>query len=315
MRVIFCSSGSFAVPALRAIASSSHELVGILTQPARPAGRGGRLRATPVFQAAAEMGQPAVECTDINAPEGVKLVASFQPDVIVVADFGQLIRKAVRKLPAKGAINLHGSLLPQLRGAAPVNWAIILGHKTTGVTTIDLAAKMDAGDIFLQAPTDIHPNETAEELRARLAELGAPLVVQTLDLLAAGRAECHPQDESAATFAPPLTKADGRLDWSAQAETIRNRIHGTWPWPGGQSVFARKDGRQQPVILARAQVAEGPARTPAGQIDAEGTVATGSGRLRILEIQPAGGRVMTWRDFVNGYRAAEGDRFLSAAKT
>lgn len=299
---------------LRAIAVSSHELVGIVTQPARPAGRGGRLRSTPVFQAAAEIGQAAIECPDVNAPGGVELVASFRPDVLAVADFGQLIHKAVRKLPAKGAINLHGSLLPQLRGAAPVNWAILRGLETTGVTTIDLAAKMDAGDIYLQAATDIRPDETAEELKARLAELGAPLVIRTLDLLAAGQAERRPQDEGGVTFAPPLTKADGQLDWSAQAETIRNQIHGTWPWPGGQSLFVRKDGRQQPVILARAQVAPGQARGPAGQIDADGAVAAGSGRLKILEIQPAGGRVMTWRDFVNGYRAAEGDRFISSAQ-
>jgi methionyl-tRNA formyltransferase len=315
MRVVFCGSGSFAVPSLRAIAASSHELAGIITQPARPAGRGDHLRPTPVFQAAAEMGQSALECADINAPDGVQRVASFHPDVLVVADFGQLIHQAVRKLPPNGAFNLHGSLLPQLRGAAPVNWAIILGLKTTGVTTIDLAAKMDAGDIYLQASTDIRPDETAKELRGRLAELGAPLVAQTLDSLATGRAEHHPQDESGATFAPPLSKADGQLDWSADTETIRNRIHGTWPWPGGQSVFVRKDGRQHPVTLARAQVAEGSSRSPAGQIEADGAVATGSGRLRILEIQPAGKRVMTWRDFVNGYRAAEGDRFLSAAKT
>jgi len=313
MRVVFCGSGGFAIPSLRAIVASSHELVGIVTQPARPAGRGGHLRPTPVFQAAAEMGRAAVECANINVAEGVELVAGLQPDVIAVADFGQLIRKAVRDLPPAGSFNLHGSLLPQLRGAAPVNWAIILGQKVTGVTTFALVAKMDAGDIYLQAATDIQPAETAEELRVRLAELGAPLVVRTLDLLAAGGAKPRPQQESQATFARPLTKADGRINWSADAATIRNRVHGTWPWPAARSLFRRKGGREQAVTLVRAEVAEGHVSTPAGMVDGKGAVSTGGGRLRILEIQPAGGRVMTWRDFVNGYRVAEGDRFLSIA--
>lgn len=313
MRVVFCGSGSFAVPSLRAICTSPHELAGVITQPARPAGRGGRLRPTPVFQAAAELGQAAVECPDINAPAGVELVAKLAPDVIAVADFGQLIRKAVRKLPPTGSFNLHGSLLPALRGAAPVNWAILRGHKATGVTTFALAAKMDAGDIYLQAATEVDPQETAEELRARLAALGATLMIRTLDLLAARRAEAHPQDESQVTLAPPLTKADGRLDWSADAATVRNHIHGTWPWPGAHSDLVRTDGRRQSVILARARPAEGPARGQPGEIDADGAVATGAGRLSILEIQPAGGRVMTWRDFVNGYRPVAGDRFESAA--
>jgi methionyl-tRNA formyltransferase len=309
MRVVFCGSGSFAVPSVRAILKSSHELVGVITQPARPAGRGGRLRSTAVCQAAAELGCKAVECPDINAPAGVERVAGFRPDVIAVADFGQIIRTAVRKLPAAGAFNLHGSLLPALRGAAPVNWAILRGLAVTGVTTIVLAAKMDAGDIYLQASTEIDPQETAGELRARLAELGAPLTVRTLDLLAAGRTEAHAQDESQVTLAPMLTKADGRIDWSADAATIRNRIHGTWPWPGARSTLVRTDGRRQDVLLARARVADGPARGPAGQIDADGAVATGAGRLGILEVQPVGRRLMGWRDFVNGYRPAPGDRF------
>ena len=313
MRVVFCGSGRFAVPSLRAIAASSHEVVGIITQPARPAGRGKHARPTPVFQAAAEMGQAALECPDINAPAALEQVRAMRPDVIAVADFGQLVRKAVRTLPSAGALNLHGSLLPALRGAAPVNWAIIRGLPQTGVTTFALVAKMDAGDIHLQAPTDIGPEETAQELRARLAELGAPLVVQTLDLLAAGDARPHPQDDSQATLAPVLTKADGKLDWTAEARTIRNLIHGTWPWPGGQSVFVHKNGRQYPVILARAKVLKGAAHGEPGVLDAEGAVATGEGRLGILEIQPAGRRLMTWLDFVNGYRAAEGDRFVSTA--
>ena len=314
MKVVFCGSGSFAVPSLKALLASAHEVVGIITQPARPAGRGGHLRPTPVTQAAEQAGRQAIQCPDINSLEGVETVAGLGGEVIAVADFGQLIRRPVRKLPPAGAFNLHASLLPELRGAAPINWAIIRGYKTTGVTSFRLVAQMDAGDIYLQQAAPIDPAETAEELRSRLAEIGAAVMVQTVDLLVGGQARPRKQDESKATLAPLLSKSDGLLDWSADAETIRNRVHGTWPWPGARTCLRRGDGREVDVLLARALVADGPARGPAGQIDGEGAVATGSGRLRILEIQPAGKRVMTWRDFVNGYRAKEGEAFISVGR-
>ncbi len=311
MRVVFCGSGSFAVPSLRALLASAHELAGVITQPARPAGRGGRLRPTPIAQAAAAAGVEAIQCPDINSAEGVETVTALAPEIIAVADFGQLIRRPVRQLPPAGAFNLHASLLPALRGAAPINWAIIRGCKTTGVTTFRLVAKMDAGRMYLQEPAPIEPHETAEELRARLAEIGAALTVKTVDLLARGEVRGEKQDESKVTLAPLLTKADGLLDFSADAETIRNRIHGTWPWPGGRARLRRAGGREVDVIIARARVADGLADGPPGQIDARGAVATGDGRLEIVEIQPVGKRVMAWRDFVNGYRAGQGDEFLS----
>ena len=184
----------------------------------------------------------AVQCEDINAHAGIEQVASFHPDVIVVADFGQLLRKAVRKLPTEGAINLHGSLLPALRGAAPVNWAILLGRKETGVTTIRLGGQDGR---WRHLPPGFHPDRPARDSPGASRSPRPDrrtLVVQTLDLLAAGRAEPHPQDESQVTLAPPLSKADGRVDWSADAQSVRNRIHGTWPWPGARSVLVREDG-------------------------------------------------------------------------
>jgi methionyl-tRNA formyltransferase len=311
MRVIFCGSGAFAVPTLRSMLAAGHEVVRIVTQPPRPAGRGGHLRPTPLAQAAGALGRRAVECPDINAPQAVADLIAAKADVICVADFGQFLRKAVRRAARLGAFNLHGSLLPELRGAAPVNWAIIRGYNRTGVTTFGLVDRMDAGPIYLQAGTDIRPDETAEELRDRLAEIGAELACRTLDLLSSGQAPGRPQDESLASLAPRLQKPDGWIDWNADAVTVRNLIHGAWPWPGGQAVFKRGDGREVPVVFARAAVAEGLAHGGGGEVDKEGFIATGRGRLAAIRIQPAGKRLMSWRDFVNGYRAMKGDRFVS----
>jgi methionyl-tRNA formyltransferase len=312
MRVIFCGSGAFAVPAFRAIRAAGHDVVRTVTQPPRPAGRGGHLRPTPIAQAAAALGHDVIESPDINAPQTVADLSAAKADVICVADFGQFVRKAARRSTALGAFNLHGSLLPELRGAAPVNWAIIRGYNKTGVTTFSLVDRMDAGPIYWQADTDVRPDETAEELRDRLAGIGAELICRTLELLSsAGPKTGRPQDDSLATLAPRMQKSDGWIDWNADAVTVRNRIHGTWPWPGGQAVFAGKAGREVPVVFARSAVAEGPARGVPGEVDGEGFIATGAGRLAVVELQPAGKRLMGWRDFVNGYRVMEGDRFMS----
>jgi len=193
-----------------------------------------------------------------------------------------------------------------------VNWAIIRGYSRTGVTTFSLVDRMDAGPIYFQEQTDISPGETAQELRRRLAELGAPLVCRTLDILDGGQTQGRPQDESKATSAPRLKKTDGLIDFSAEAEQVRNLIHGTWPWPGGQAIFHSRDGRSVRVAISQTAVEPATAGMAPGTLDDELLVATGRGRLRIEQIQPAGRRLMTWHDFVNGYRAQEGDMFLSA---
>ena len=310
MRVLFCGSGTFAVPVLQAILATDHEVANIVTQPPRPAGRGGKLRPTPVAEFAAASGLAAEPCENVNAPQAAERVAQLAPDVICVVDFGQFISQRVCGLAAYGAFNLHGSLLPELRGAAPVNWAIIRGYRRTGVTTFSLVDRMDAGDVYLREALEIDPRETAEELRARLAELGAETVCRTLGMLAAGWASGEPQDEACATYAPRLTKADGRLDFSATAETVRSLIHGCWPWPGGQAVFRKAGGKDTPVILARASVTPGPAGEP-GVLDEQLHVVTGDGRLAIEQIKPAGKRLMAWKDFVNGYRVSPGDRLAA----
>ena len=312
MRVVFCGSGDFAVPAFRAICGrdGSRELVGVLTQPPRPAGRGGKLRATPIAIAAEELSVDVTPCENINSGDIIAMLKALRPDVIAVADFGQIVRSGARGCAALDTINLHGSLLPALRGAAPVNWAIIRGEAITGVTTFSLVDEVDAGAVIAQTQTDIDPAETAEELKSRLAEMGAELMCHTLDLLAGGRAERTEQDHSQATLAPMMKKSDGVIDWSASAESVNHLIRGTWPWPGGQAVLKRSDGKEYAVVIARAEALAGPVADAPGVVDDELCVATGRGRVRILELKPAGKRLMAFGDFANGYRVAAGDSFL-----
>jgi len=314
MRIVFFGSGGFAVPSLSAILAAGHDVPCVVTQPPRPAGRGQKLRRTPVAAAAGDAGLDVFECPDVNAEAAMGRIRALGGDVICVADFGQLIRRQVRQAAAVDAFNLHGSLLPQLRGASPVNWAIIRGHRQTGVTTFSLVDKMDAGGIYLQQETPIQPNETASELRGRLAQIGAAVVCRTLDLLAAGTIKTRPQDESLASSAPRLKKTDGLIDWAADAVAIRNLIHGTWGWPGARTLLRRRDGREVMVVLARASAEAGPPAGRPGRVNKQLFVEAGTGLVQIVEIKPAGKRLMSWRDFVNGYRVAAGDSFVSIVR-
>lgn len=310
MRIVFCGSGQFAVPSLRAVIQSGHQVSLVVTQPPRPSGRGVLVHQTPVAQAALEAGLNLGEMKNINAPESVEAIRQAVPDAIVVVDFGQMVRAAVRQTAPLGAFNLHGSLLPELRGAAPVNWAIIRGYQKTGVTTFSLVDKMDAGAMYLQDEKPITPRTTAQELRHELADVGACLVVRTLSLLASGSAQGIIQDESRATLAPRLTKADGWIDWTQPAGAVRNRIHGTWPWPGGHALLQRTNGEVMPVIIARADVFDGQCEEP-GLLDGQLRVSTGSGKISIVEVLPAGKKLMEWKAFVNGYRPQPGEKFVA----
>lgn len=310
MRVVFFGSGSFAVPSLAAVLASRHNVSLLVTQPARPAGRGGKLRRTPAAVLAAEHGVDIFECPDVNAADAIAAIKAHQADVICVVDFGQMIWADARNAARLGAFNMHGSLLPALRGAAPVNWAIINGLSRTGVTTFQVVDAMDAGAMYLQRETDIAPHETTVDLKERLAVLGAEAVCETLDRLAAGDIEAIDQDHSLKTLAPKLSKADGLIDFTTDAVSIRNRIHGTWPWPGGQAVVKRAAGKDIPVVIARAEALEGAGQ--AGVLNDDMRVGTGEGLLRVVEVKPAGKRLMPWVDFLNGSRLAPGDRFAAA---
>jgi len=311
MRIVFCGSGAFALASFDAVLAGEHEVLAAVTQPARKAGRGGGLRATPIELAARAAGVEVCPYADINAPDSVEYLRDKHPDVICVVEYGQFLSQAVRQTARLDTINLHASVLPKLRGAGPVNWAIIRGLKRTGVSTFSLVDKMDAGPVYLTTETDIGPSERAAELRRRLADLGAELLGRTLDGIAGGKLKAHPQDHAVATFAPRLKKSDGWLDFTRPAEEIVRLVRGAWPWPGGQAVFHRRSGKIIPVTIAAARVVEGRADIEPGLIEPDMCVATGEGRMEILEIKPAGKRLMRWKDFCNGYRVVHGGRFAS----
>ncbi len=311
MRVVFCGSGTFAVHSLRAILAGAHELVGIITQPPRRAGRGGHLRPTPIAEFATDLGIAVNECDDINSDAAVQYLRDLAADVMFVAEYGQFIHAPAREASALGAFNLHASVLPELRGAAPINWAIIRGFKQTGLSTFAIVGPMDAGAVYATVETDIDPAETSDELRERLAVIGADLVCRTLDMLESGQGQPVEQDESKVTFAPLLKKADGRIDFTLPAEDVRNLIHGTWPWPGAQAILKRQKGSDVRVVIARAVVEESQLQLAPGTVDGELMIATGRGRLKIDQLKPAGKRLMAWRDFVNGYHVTEGDLFVT----
>ena len=211
----------------------------------------------------------------------------------------------------RDTINLHFSILPKLRGAAPVQWSIIRGYEKTGVSVFSLVDKMDAGDIYTTVETEIHPGERADCLFERLDEIGKLAVLETLEMIESGNASTTAQDESAATFAPKLVKEDGHLDFSLSATEIANRIHGTWPWPGGHAVFHHTGGKTQEVIIEAVRVADGETGN-SGTVDEDLMISTG--RLEIVELKPSGKRLMDWKAFCNGYRVAAGDLFTGPGK-
>ncbi|MHC4573572.1 MAG: methionyl-tRNA formyltransferase, partial [Planctomycetota bacterium] len=277
-----------------------------------PAGRGRKTRPTAAARWAREHAIPCIETDNVNAPDIIDRITRLHPDLIVSVAFGQKIGNELINLPPRGTINVHPSLLPKYRGAAPINWAIINGESQTGVSIITLAEKMDAGDILAQAKTDIQPDETAGRLHDRLAQIAAPLLVQTLSQIAAGTAVYARQDHSRATLAPKLKKSDGFIDFADSAETLRRRILGLWPWPGASAIYLqRKTQKSQRVTIATAKVVEtsNPSGLPAGTLDENLNVLCGNNALKITKIKPAGHSIMDFTAFVNGRQTSPGDMF------
>jgi len=309
LSIIFAGSGEFGLPTLRALLGAGHEVVTVVSQPDRPAGRGRGLLATPVVGEAVTLGLPLVRTADVNREPSLP-----EADVMVVIAFGQKIADAVVRHPRVGSINLHASRLPHYRGAAPINWAIINGDKTSGNSVIRLAQKMDAGAVLAQSEVPIGELETAGELHDRLAMDGAGLVLQVLEDLAAGRAVEREQDHAAATMAPKLTRDSAKLDWAHSAAELACRVRGLFPWPGCRVKVCDAAGtplEELRLVRARSATSDETERWSPGEVMSDGTVATGSGALQIVECQPDGGRPMPLADYRRGHRWHAGLQLVS----
>ncbi len=305
MRILFFGSPDFALPSLRACLSV-HTVIGVVTQPDRPAGRGQRLTPPPVKGFAKEVGLPMVQPPRLREPEWAERLAALDPDLGVVVAYGQILPKTILALPRLGCINLHASLLPQYRGAAPVAWAILRGKTETGLTTFLMDEGTDTGPILRQARIAIRPEETAGELAARLAVLGSHLLLDTLEGWSRGRLTPIPQDETLATAAPRLKKEDGWLRWERLALELVNLVRAMNPWPGAVALW---EGHRVTFWRARtvggANVAPGTLYRVGGSL----AIATGQGGFLPVEVQPESRQSMSWEAFVRGYRVAAGARF------
>lgn len=310
MNIVYLGSGEFGIECLNALSGSGHALRFIVTQPANPGGRGRKPNPTPVACWADAHSASFIETDNVNAPVVIETIAGYEPDLIVVIAFGQKIGSEVVSLPPKGAINVHASLLPKYRGAAPVNWAIINGETETGISIITLAEKMDAGLVLGQSQTDIGPDETAGQLRERLGKLAAPLLLKTIDQIADGTAVYVEQDHSKATLAPKLKKTDGFIDFAEPADVLARKIRGFWPWPGASADYlSKKTGKSIRVTIAGAQVVEtaNPAALAVGTFDENLNVICGRDALKITRIKPAGSALMDFKAFTNGRQTQPGD--------
>ncbi|MHC5004341.1 MAG: methionyl-tRNA formyltransferase [Planctomycetota bacterium] len=299
MRIVFLGSGAFGLPTLEAL-HAEHEIVLVISQPDRPAGRGRRPAPTPVAAFAADAGLPCERPEDPNAPPAPDLIAAARPDALVVIAYGHKL--GPKLLADRFAVNLHASLLPAYRGAAPINWAIIRGERETGVSVITLAETMDAGLVLGRRTTAIGPGETAGELHDRLAALGPEVVLEVLAAHAAGTLRGEPQDPAGVTWARRLRKSDGTVHFDQPAAAVRARIHGLTPWPG-----CRVELAGQPLRVNRVEVVdEAPTGLAPGEVGADGLVACRPGAVRLLEVQPAGGRVMPYEQYERGHPMADG---------
>ena len=308
LKVTFSGSGEFGLPTLRALIGAGHEIVQVISQPDRPAGRGRTLRPTPIAFFAASRGLPLLKTADINAE-------SLPPaDVMVVIAFGQKIGEAAVHHPRLGSVNLHASILPKYRGAAPINWAIIRGERVAGNSVIRLAPRMDAGAVLGQSSLEIGQLETAGELHDRLAMDGAPLVLGVLSQLAAGTSVETPQDESVATLAPKLSRESSKLDFTRSASELSCQIRGMYPWPGCRVQLVDTSGTElSRVTLVRARPAAAGAATSPGHINDSGFVQSGDGSIEIVELQPEGKKPMSLLAFRNGHRWDAGVRLEPVA--
>lgn len=301
MRAAFLGTPEFAVPALEHLVEHGHEVAAVFTQPDRPKGRGQAVAASPVKLAAQRLNLPIHQPERIRRPENVDLLRTLRLDVIAVVGYGQIIPQSIIDIPPYGIINVHASLLPAYRGAAPIQWAIARGETRTGVTTMLINAGLDTGDMLLKQQVEIGPEETAVELGARLAPLGAALLIETLAQAQAGTLSRTPQNDAEATLAPILTREDGLIDWTCPAAAIHARARGLQPWPGVYTAF-----RHQALHIWKCRVDAASPALPPGRLHVAGRrLLAGCGHganLELLELQLPGKKRMAATAFVNGYR-------------
>ena len=299
----------FAVPSLDALLHSPDDVVGVVTQPDRPKGRGQELALSPVKLVAQRAQIPILQPLKMKDPAFLAALQAWRPDLIAVAAFGRILPKMILDLPPKGCVNVHASLLPKYRGAGPIQWAVINGERETGITTMLMDEGMDTGAILLQEPVPIAADDTAGSLSVKLAAVGGRLLLETLRRLKEGRLTPCPQDSSQASMAPMLKKEDGLLDWSLPAAAIVNRVRGLSPWPGAYTYL----GADRWIVWnAQALDRSAPAVLPGTIVEAakEGvSVATGSGALRVTEVQPANSRRMSVAQYLAGHALEPGLRF------
>jgi methionyl-tRNA formyltransferase len=305
LRVAFFGTPEFAVPSLAALIESRHEVVALVSQPDRPKGRGQKLQPTPTKQVALDAGVPVLQPAKIKDEVFLDAFRDLRVDLGVVAAYGKILPDVLLAIPPMGMINVHASLLPAYRGAAPVHRAVIDGLGQTGVTIMRVVRELDAGPMLARGTTPIGTDETSVDVERGLARLGAGLLLEVIDQLAAGTAKDEPQDDSAATYAAKITREAGTLDWTLPAAAIHDRVRGLQPWP---LVSARLDGHRY-LLHRTAHDSQSAAAAPGTIVEAAGdrlVVATTHGTLRILQLQPEGRRVLSSREFLAGYRIRPG---------
>lgn len=313
MRIVFCGSPAFAVPSLESLLATSHEIACVVTQPDRPAGRGLGLKPPPIKQRALERGLEVHQPEKFNTRAFLDVLERIEPDLTVVVAYGKIFRRRSLGIPKLGCVNLHASLLPRYRGIAPVNWAIINGESETGVTTIFMDAGVDTGDIILSKSTSIGDDETAGELLERLSLVGGEVLARTCDLVASGQATRTKQDDSLASYAPRLSKQDGRVSWDHPAGAVHNRIRGVTPWPGAVTML-----RGSPIKIIRSALSESDGDAPGKIIEIDSTkgilVSCSGGAVWLSTLQAQGRKPVAGADFARGYRVKHGDFFSDETK-
>ena len=309
MRVVFFGTPQFAVPSLEQLIQSAHDVVGVVTQPDRPRGRGQKVTDAPVKVTAVQHGLPVFQPARLRDPEVKETLTRWAPELGVVAAYGKILPESVLNLPRFGMINVHASLLPRYRGAAPVQRAVIDGMPETGVTIMRMVLALDAGGMFAKVTRPIGSDETSDIVERDLAHLGASLLLHVIDDLAAGRAVEEPQNDSLSTYASKITKEEGLIDWTLAATDIHNRVRGLYPWP---HAFSYLNGER--LIVMRSHVAPEPTSADPGTIVdvSSGAISVATGhaeRLAIDEVQPEGRRAMKVRDYLAGHPIQPGTRF------